>query len=149
MKFLVDQMVGRLGRWLRILGCDAASVERDVPPEAIAYKSLQEERILLAKNMSNSRRKVYGLYGVRGEIWREQVPEVMKHFGLLPDPEKIFTRCPVCNVLLEKKAKAEIEKGVPAYVLDTTERFFFCPSCLRVYWHGSHRELLDKTLKAL
>jgi hypothetical protein len=127
--FLVERHLGRLARWLRLLGYDAALVER--PPAVVP-----PGRVLLTR-----RRR---LCGRRGVVWvaadrlEDQLRQVITELGLRPSPARRFSRCLDCNRPVEPASREEVAGLVPDYVLHTAERFTRCPACGRVFWPGSH-----------
>jgi hypothetical protein len=58
----------------------------------------------------------------------------------------LFTRCLVCNALVEEASAEEVEGRVPPYVLSTQERFARCPGCGRIYWAATHVEAAKRWL---
>lgn len=137
-RFLVDIMLGRLAKWLRILGYD--TVYEHLTDQLVLERIRQEDRILLSRD-----RELVALAGegrayfVRNQRPLRQVAEVIRAFRL--DPERyFFTRCSLCNAPVEKVDKDRVGAEVPAYVLQSQEDFWRCPSCGQIYWRGSHFE---------
>jgi uncharacterized protein len=65
--------------------------------------------------------------------------EVAGRFAL--DTERfVFTRCLRCNAKLRVAEKAEVGGAAPTDVLARNEKFWRCPACGRIYWHGTHVE---------
>jgi uncharacterized protein with PIN domain len=145
MRFVCDVMLGRLAKYLRILGFDAEYVRNDAAPERYGLDA--DDRIFLTR-----RTKATGYPGViliRSEKTREQIKEIK---GLIqPDirPERMFNRCIECNVELIEVNKVEIESLVAEFVYHRYARFKQCPSCKRVYWEGTHTEGMDRLLKEI
>ena len=118
-KFFCDAMLGKLGRWLRILGYDTLIANPRVDDTTILRICRQDSRILLTRDRELSR---YGLY-INSENLVDQLSELMKKFSLvLKEP-----RCPLCNSELVKK---EHPLGF--------EETSFCPLCGKYFWKGSH-----------
>ncbi|MBF0551749.1 MAG: Mut7-C RNAse domain-containing protein [Deltaproteobacteria bacterium] len=142
MKFLAERMLGRLAKWLRILGYDTVLEGRpDMEP------NLEEEdgaRIILTR-----RRKKPGpshAYLLHSDDPMEQLKEVVVTFRLPVDDATIFSRCSVCNRALVEVSKAEVGGQVPDYVLAGHGTFCRCPLCRRIYWPGSHLGRMKKWL---
>ena len=145
-KFLCDVNVGKLGRWLRILGFDAAFMnpERD---EELIVLARKEDRIILTTDRGiTSRPYVTRSLLIESRDYHEQLREVIGAFGLEPDEARIFSRCLVCNVAVQSAAKGQVETRVPHQAYSIHDQFSECPTCRRVYWPGSH---LTNTLDAL
>ncbi|RLD15953.1 MAG: hypothetical protein DRI36_06410 [Caldiserica bacterium] len=147
MKFLVDNMLGRLGRWLRLLGIDAKQVKRNSTYDEIIFTSLNERRILLTRSKKISKHRVYGIYYVKNEDLRKQLKEVIENFNIKIDEDKIFSRCIICNEELKRIEKEKVKGEVPNYVYQTRDEFYTCPSCKKIFWEGTHFELALQFIK--
>ncbi|MGM0567587.1 MAG: Mut7-C RNAse domain-containing protein [Elusimicrobiota bacterium] len=144
-RFLVDFMLGRLARWLRIVNVDA-EYYTDSENEGIIYRSLKEKRIILTRNTSLSSAKALKLYQVRSNKYKDQLKEVIEEFRILVRPEDLFKRCCECNGETVKVRKEEIRQQVPEYVYINHCDFYKCAGCGRVFWKGTHRKLATKVL---
>lgn len=146
MKFIADRNLGKLVKWLRILGYDTVYDEGNID-RAFLDRGFREGRSVLTKRMDMARRNYRGrLYVVASDDLPGQIREVILAFGLRPDESAFFTRCLLCNKTLHEVAREEAAPFVPPYVYETKEHFRKCPSCGRFYWPGTHR---DNTLKYL
>ncbi|MGA2118236.1 MAG: Mut7-C RNAse domain-containing protein [Bryobacteraceae bacterium] len=136
-RFVLDVHLGRLARYLRILGFDTL-YGNCCADERLAEVSRQEHRILLTRDVGLLKRgSVTHGYYLRATQPREQLTEVLGRFdlGLLAKP---FTRCPRCNTLLAEAGKDEVRDRVPAQVAQLHDAFLRCPDCGRAYWKGGH-----------
>ena len=150
-KFVTDNMLGKLTTWLRLLGFDVfyPKYARDTE---LVFISLSQDRILLTKDTGIIKRKILKNYlFIHSNKWQEQLKEVIKHFNLEDklDPEKFFTICPICNTPLIKIKKEEILGLVPHYVFCENNEFSVCPSCKKVYWKGTHINKIKKIIPYL
>lgn len=145
MKFAVDVMLGRVAKWLRMIGYDA-SYDRGITPDKLAEQANQEGRIVLTRNHEwpppVAPEQVYVLTAHR--YW-EQLRQVVEHFQL-DWKTNAFTRCTECNVPLNRVPLESVIERVPEKVRTLKTEFFECPQCKRVYWHGAH---VANTLKRL
>lgn len=131
---LVDAMLGRLAKWLRLAGYDAV-YWRDGSDEALIDRALAEGRVIVTRDRQLAgRRRVKALLIAR-ETLDEQISEARAALGGLPQP---FTRCPECNGALVDLPRQAARDLVPLYVWHTQTEFRRCPDCGRVYWKGSH-----------
>lgn len=135
MRFLADNMLGRLATWLRLLGYDTRYVPHAADPE-LARIARAEDRILLTRDVELTRRRALKSILVESEQVEEQLDQLFRELGLTP--RQAFSRCAVCNALLEEVSKEAVRDAVPPYVFQTHEQFRRCPECRRVYWRGTH-----------
>lgn len=141
-KYIIDLTLGRLGRWLRLLGIDVEVSASSDMAELIERASHTSRRVITRRRHHTSRFVVH----IRSNSVEEQIVEFFTSEGLEAEREKFFTRCALCNTLLSSVDKeSAAARGVPEYVLFASDTFFSCGSCLRVYWSGSHKNsFLDK-----
>lgn len=148
-KFIADAMLGRLARWLRVLGCDVEYFP-EISDKEIAERAEREGRVILTRDtLLVRRRKVRdNHFFVEGDHYPDQLRQVVRRFGI--DPHGGFlTRCVECNAVLEDRSRESIRDEVPAYVFETQERFKACPACRRVYWSATHRERMVEKLEEM
>jgi len=144
-KFILTKEVGRLCKWLRILGFDAEYFSEDNLATLI-IKALKENRIIVTRKKKIDDLKVIRVYA--NDV-KEQLREVLTQLELKPDEDKMFTRCVICNKTLEKAEKEKIKEKVPLYVYQTQNEFYQCPSCQRIYWQGTHWGNVKKIIQDL
>jgi uncharacterized protein with PIN domain len=150
-KFVADCNVGKLARWLRMMGYDT-SFFRDIDDGQLIGLALREGRVVLTKDTELLRRKAVTsgrvkLVLLQGDDPKEQLHEVVEALNLGSSSEQAFTRCLECNASLEPRTKDEVRELVPPYVFCTQSQYMQCPSCHRVYWRGTHWERMTKELK--
>jgi hypothetical protein len=136
-RFAADAMLGRLARWLRLLGFDCAYAA-EITDEALARLAVSEGRLVLTRDRRFPEDWwIPEIYLVREEDVRKQLAEVIQEFGLASSI-RVLTRCNECNRPLTPVTRAQVSGRVPAKTLDLYETFAECPACGRVYWEGSH-----------
>jgi uncharacterized protein len=136
MKFLCDRNLGKLAKWLRILGYDTLYEASD---EEFLREADQEGRIALTRNTRLAGRNGPGrIVLVRADRVHEQIGELIETLSLKPDPKDRMNLCARCNKNLLPVPKAEVEEKVPVYVFQNCPEFRKCPVCERIYWSGSH-----------
>lgn len=141
-------MLGRLARWLRVLGYDAAYGEGHLADRELVRWSLAEGRQLLTRDRGIPRElPACPCFIVRSEAPLEQLRDVVAHFGLAM-PAELFTRCLVCNVPLEEVTDAALEEGAaaPPPAARDGGPLRRCPSCRRLYWEGTHTRRMRAAL---
>jgi uncharacterized protein len=142
-RFVVDGHLGRLARYLRMLGFDV-SFRAEAPDEELARVAAGERRVLLTRDAGLlKRRLVTHGYRVRESSPRRQLAEVVRRLDL-PRAIAPFTRCLVCNHLLEPVSKDEILPELPPRVREAQRTFSRCPCCRRIYWPGSHHCRMER-----
>ncbi len=136
-KFVADVHLGRLTRYLRMMGVDVL-YKNDFNDDEIVETSLKEKRAILTKDRGILKRnEVTHGYWVRSTKVEEQVKEVLKRFDLQTEIKE-FTRCIECNELLKPIKKELIINLLPPKVAKTQNEFFECPACKKIYWKGTH-----------
>ena len=138
--FFADAMLGKLARWLRMLGYDTAYAQ-DIEDKVLVERVLRENRWLLTRDGYLVQRKV--LRGRHTLLTSDFVPEqlIQLHRELhihLVVGEKTTRRCPECNHILEPTTVEEIRHRIPSYVACHHIEFAWCPGCDRAYWPGTH-----------
>lgn len=133
-------MLGKLARWLRILGFDAAYETRIADEELIA-RARAEGRVLLTRDTRLVRRRELPPHLlIESERAPAQLRQVLSAFGLEVNPRTLLSRCLVCNEATGEISREEARGEVPPYVFRTQRRFARCPACLRIYWRATHVE---------
>lgn len=147
-RFLADRMLGKLARWLRILGYDAAYLPQ-LSPQGVMREGRRQGRLILTRDTRLRRRKdAPPFIFVHSDRFREQLHQVVDTLHL--DPVRaLFTRCVACNRTLEEVAKDTIHDRVPEYVWQTQNEFRRCPECHHLYWGATHRDHVLDELRRL
>jgi uncharacterized protein with PIN domain len=151
-KFIVDNNVGRLAKWLRVLGFDTLFIN-PIADEDLLEIARREGRIIVTKDTAFLRRREVmdgrlKVVFVRSNDRLGQLREVIAALNL-PVADRWFSRCLACNAPLKPVAKAEVAHEVPPYVYATQNGFQRCPGCGRVYWPGTHWERMRAELKTV
>lgn len=147
-RFLADRMVGKLARWLRLLGYDTAYLPQ-LSPEGVMREARRAGRIILTRDSRLLRCKdAPSLLFIESDLFREQLQQVVEALRL--DPVRyLLTRCAECNEQLQPIAKDEVRDHVPEYVWRTQEEFRCCPGCRRLYWGATHKERILEEVRRL
>lgn len=148
--FIADRMLGKLVKWLRILGFDTTypSFDDDL---SLILTARQESRILLTRDANLiKRRNICDFLFIKSDHWEEQLLGIIKGLKLKIDLNlKIFSRCSLCNTPTKDIDKKEVENYVPPYVFSTQSKFVYCPSCKKYYWRGTHWQKMTVKIKKL
>jgi len=136
---MIDHMVIKLGKYLRILGYDA-EWDLSVRTHELIKRANNEDRLFLTRNthLPDQYPAVNHTLIIKATNPAQQLTEVVRELSL--DTEsRLFSRCIRCNVdLAEVRDKDEIRASVHENVFSQYDNFFTCPGCHTVFWKGSH-----------
>jgi uncharacterized protein with PIN domain len=140
-RFVADVHLGRLARYLRLLGFDTR-YSKDLEDRTLVAISVRERRILLTRDVGLLKHRVLRhAYRVRSTDPERQIEEVVGALSLGRDLRP-FTRCMSCNATIRPVERASVAGRVPARVFRRFRRFIRCTGCGRYYWRGTHFERL-------
>jgi uncharacterized protein with PIN domain/sulfur carrier protein ThiS len=147
-RFVVDCNLGRLARYLRLLGLDCL-YRNDFDDDTVSRISQQQRRIVLTRDRRLLHRKIitHGLY-VRAVKPKEQVKEVLQRLDLHGAVQP-FTRCTCCNGLLKAISKQTVDHRLEPKTRRYYNDFLQCEQCGQVYWQGSHHERAKRLVREL
>lgn len=136
-RFILDVHLGKLARYLRMLGFDSAW-RRKWNDSEIIDKSLEESRIILTRDIGILKQKrVTRGYWLRSDRPQRQLAEVVEALDLQGQANP-FTRCMECNGMIRPVARGDLEGRIDPDIRDRFELFWECTACGRIYWQGSH-----------
>jgi uncharacterized protein len=149
-KFLCDDQLGKLARWLRIIGQDVFYKNR-LDDQELMDVAAKESRLILTRDLRLAKvleDKKLPHYLVMENYPAHQLKEVAAKFQ---DRIKIrvFSRCTECNLILEPVEKAAVADLIPPFVFKTQDRFRQCPNCKKVFWAATHRAHVEEQLAHL
>ncbi len=147
-RFVADVMLGRLAKWLRIAGFDVLYSNRFTDDELVAL-ARRDGRVLLSRDTRLLiRRAVKRFIFLESDKIQDQIRQIFEIIGTAHLP-KLLSRCLACNEVLDEVTRDAVQGIVPPYVYETQTRFKSCPRCRKVYWAGTHRQAVVRTLEAL
>ncbi|MBW1799192.1 MAG: hypothetical protein JRJ85_00550 [Deltaproteobacteria bacterium] len=145
-RFLADTMLGKLAKWLRVMGYD--TVYRNFYKMGEIEDNIRSGRLLLSRNTRLTNTLSRFLL-VRSDRVGDQLRELRDGGYIVPRKSEWFSRCLVCNVGLEDIPAEEARESVPEYVFyQNMTAIRYCPRCGRYFWPGSHRDTMIRQLKA-
>ena len=135
--FAADRTLGKLAKWLRILGFDTI-FESDAA-EKCFFEQLKEDRIVLTR-ISTTRKQCpeHPLIFITSNYLSEQLKQVIAETGIRSEDVRPFSRCIHCNLPIRDIDKIDVYGLVPDYIYETQNEFHNCPRCNRIFWRGSH-----------
>jgi uncharacterized protein with PIN domain len=147
-RFVADVMVGRLAKWLRIAGFDVSYSNRITDDEVVALSRSQDRIILSRDTRLLVRRAVRDFIFLESDDIRSQIRQVFAATRTTSLPG-LLSRCLDCNETLEIVPREKVRESVPPFVFATQPKFKSCPRCRKVYWAGTHRLAVLRTLETL
>jgi len=151
-KFIVDHNVGKLAKWLRMMGYDTLFFTGEDDWQMI-MTALNEGRVIVTRDTQIMKRGVVTsgrlkAVLIRGDEPRQQLQQVAETLKL-DRQSRSFTICLECNQPLEERTRQQVRNRVPPYVFQTQNQYVECPSCHRIYWKGTHWQAMTRQLEKL
>lgn len=146
-RFVLDVHLGKLARWLRMLGFDTL-YDRNYEDAEIVDIAAAERRIILTRDrgLLKHSKVTHGCW-VRATDPRRQIHEVVRRLDLRSQFAP-FTRCMECNGETVERPPGEVVDRVPPRARERSSTFYQCAACGRIYWEGTHvarmRRLIDE-----
>ena len=149
MKFIADGMLGKLTRWLRMLGQDV-TYSNQFGDAVLIRTANKERRVLLTKDLKLYKRaiaKCIEAFYVEGRTEAEKLAELAKRldFSLIIDLKR--SRCPRCNAEIRLTPKEKLAGKVEKNTFIYYDEFWKCSKCSRIYWQGAHWKGISATLE--
>jgi uncharacterized protein with PIN domain len=139
-------MLGRLAKWLRLLGYDTAYDNAASDPQLARWARV-EHRVLLTRDRQLAKRRGLQTLLIQSEALEEQAREVLQALPLTETGAR--PRCPVCNQVLRPVEATDVHDEVPPYVARTQDDFQRCTGCGRIYWQGTHYAAISRQIEQI
>lgn len=135
--FILDVHLGKLSKSLRLLGFDT-HYQTDYDDQTIAGIAARHNRVILTRDIGLLKLKIvqWG-YWLRSQNSEKQLAEVLAYYNLKSKIQP-FTRCLICNGLLQNVPKEAVQTHLPPKTKIYFQEFHQCQTCSRVFWKGSH-----------
>ena len=149
MKFIVDGMLGKLARWLRMLGHDVRYT-RSEEDRNLVQMAETEYRVLLTRDRKLYKRATAkGVTAVLVEASSRagKLADLARRFNFKLEIDTLLSRCPKCNTTLTPVQKNAVMNRVPGKTYAYYHAFWACPGCKQIYWRGSHWRRIVETLE--
>jgi len=145
MRFVADCMLGKLAKWLKILGFDTAYFSKIDDDELLLF-ARNESRVLLTRDneLIEKSKSVPAIF-IKSEKWSEQIQQVIKEFSL-KEKTKPNSRCIQCNIVLKFLPKERAKNLVTPFIYKNADLFSLCPECGRVFWKGTHQNDMEEKI---
>lgn len=142
-RFVVDSMLGKLAKWLRILGFDTRCEHFEAQEQIDVYRT-QGFFLITRKRRFSGQSRVFCL------IANDPLGQLREVISLVPVSQQevhLLRRCVLCNEQFQKITREQIFGQVPDYVFETHTSFHQCPVCRKIYWPGSHPKRMLQRLR--
>jgi len=159
-------MLGKLGKFFRILGFDAKIASPELTDSQILNECILDNRCLLTKDKEFHARMLKSNYGngssgnalyIDQPDLESQITFTLKWLKVGPsyfsieNPDQFVNRCSNCNSIVKLVDKSFIKGSVSESTFDKHNKFWKCTnnSCKNIFWIGSHWINILKTLKTV
>ena len=135
--FAADRTLGKLVKWLRILGFDV-NFGINVPANRL-NAHLEKNRIVLTRTRAIKKQiRTHRLVFISSNQLDMQLRQVITEIGISPTDTRPFSRCIHCNIPIVDVAPEDVFGLIPDYIYETHNEFHKCLQCNRIFWPGSH-----------
>ncbi|MFC2026792.1 Mut7-C RNAse domain-containing protein [Chloroflexota bacterium] len=149
-KFIVDHNVGKLTRWLRMMGYDTLFFNGEDDSRMIAT-ALAEGRVILTRDTRIMERRLVTTGWLKTILIAYETPELQIKQVIetlnLDIHFRPFSICLECNQPLAERSREQVRERAPPYVYQTQEQYMECPACHRIYWRGTHWQAMTQKLE--
>jgi len=145
-KFIADCHLGKLTKYLRIMGFDTLYFNTIDDNDLIELAN-SEDRIILTRDKGLHERTKAPTFYLDAIDNLKQLRELQREFGI--KNYSLVPRCIICNTELQKVQKSDIEAQLPPKVKKYFSEFEICPTCKRIYWHGDHYKRMIATIDSI
>jgi uncharacterized protein with PIN domain len=149
LRFIADGMLGKLARWLRMLGHDV-HYYRDSEDKRLLEMAKTDKRVLLTRDLElYQRAKTQAVEAVFVEAADEagKLADLASRFGFKLEIDLSISRCPKCNEMIRAVSKEDVVHQIPELTSTYYDEFWKCLGCGQVYWRGAHWKKIEKTLE--
>lgn len=149
MRFVADRMLGKLAKHLRMLGYDTMYY-RGEDITSLLKLAREETRVVLTRNTKLLPKTPEDrIIPIKEDQSLLQINELIQRGVISLREENFFSRCLLCNALLDGILREEAEGKVPDFIFYQQKDFYRCPHCQRIYWQGSHQDNMKRRIDKL
>lgn len=150
MKFVADGMLGKLTRWLRMLGYNV-KYSNNSEDAQLLITAKKERRILLTRDFELYQHAIargIDAFYLEGKTEEEKLAQLAKRFAIKLEIDMATSRCPKCNNVVKPISKEKAAGKIEKSTFDHYDEFWRCPKCGQIYWQGAHWTRIRRTLSA-
>lgn len=148
LKFVTDGMLGKLTRWLRMLGHDV-EYTGSMDDKELLQKAKKENRILLTRDLELYQQAIARgaeAFLIESPNQTANLAKLAKRFGFKLEIDVKVSRCPKCNTRIKPVSKTDVVSKIPETTSSYYNEFWECLGCQQVYWRGAHWKRIEETL---
>ncbi len=150
MKFLCDQMLGTLAKWLRLFGFDTFYANAEMDDDELLEMAEKENRVLITRDKEliiRAKKKNIQIVEMTSIDLDEQLSVILKNVDV--DEKTVLSRCSLCDTILNEIKRDDVKNKVPEKVFRNNDRFWFCSKCDKIYWRGSHYDKIQSKINKI
>jgi uncharacterized protein len=147
-KFLADGMLGKLTRWLRMMGQDVVYSVK-LGDDELLYLAKNESRALLTRDFELYKRAIArgsDAFYVDDRTESGRLAKVAKRYGVQLEIDMDKSHCPLCNTPLKAASKEQLKDKLEKNTYTYYDAFWRCPNCGQIYWQGAHWKQIQQML---
>jgi uncharacterized protein with PIN domain len=142
-------MLGKLTRWLRILGHDVIyyGVADDIELIKLAESS---KRVLITRDFELYQQAItrgFDAVFIEDTDKAGKLAFLAKRFDFKLDVDINNSHCPKCNAKLLAVLKEKIISEIPKATSSNYDDFWRCLRCGQLYWQGAHWKQIKLTIE--
>lgn len=152
MKFLCDQMLGTLARWLRLLGFDTFYATVEMKDDELLQIAKKENRILITRDKElilRAKNQNIRVTMIDSTDLEKQLIKVLQKNKAIIHESKVLSRCSCCNTPLTEISKQNVKNRVPPKIFEKHNTFWHCSTCNKIYWMGSHYDKIMEKIQTI
>jgi hypothetical protein len=143
--FAIDAMLGTISKKLRMFGFDCLYYNT-IPDDDLVLAAKKQDRIIITKDerlATNAIQHDIITMKLQTRTEKEQLVEIARKISWKKF-EFIYSRCSLCNGMLDHIEKSAILDKVPPKIAESVQEFWQCKQCHHIYWVGTHIRNLEK-----
>ncbi|MHA1753931.1 MAG: Mut7-C RNAse domain-containing protein [Candidatus Odinarchaeia archaeon] len=139
LSFICDDMLGRLNKWLRVLGYDSLFSNTYTDDELLSLLIENDDRILLTRDknlylraLKHNRKALF----IQDQEIVKQLAYLKKKLNINLKVQPDISRCSFCNTPLKKVNSINKFKALIPPKLRNRRKFWYCSKCNKIFWKG-------------
>ncbi|MEM0475727.1 MAG: Mut7-C RNAse domain-containing protein [Candidatus Norongarragalinales archaeon] len=153
--FVADAMLGKLCRWLRLVGVRVAYApeEKIRDDDELIKFAANKNAVLLTRDeeLAKKARDYCRVFLIKPNDLRSQFREAARTLEIKIPKRETQALCPKCGSRLKRVAKKTVKALVWPRVYTRHKAFWRCANerCAQIYWKGTHVREIRRVLKEI